>query len=87
MCMTVRTTSLHIDRPEVVGQLPGLDPAEIQNVVDDAEQMLLAALDAPEVTQLLPSVTGPARPIDSSSVYPPIALSGVRSSCDIAARN
>ena len=43
----------HGQRPEVVAQLPGLDAAEVQDVVDDAEQVFLAALDADEVLELL----------------------------------
>ena len=52
MCSTASITSCSGNRAEVVRQLPAFDPTEVQDVVDDAEQVLLAALDAPELLAL-----------------------------------
>ena len=51
-----------------------------------ASRWLLAALDPLEVEPLRLGHR-PRMPSDMRSAYPPMALSGVRSSCDIVARN
>jgi hypothetical protein len=43
--------TIHVHVGEVEGQLPRVDPAEVQNVADDREQMSLVEPDAPEIAR------------------------------------
>ena len=66
---------------------PRLDLGEVQDVVDQREQVVLVALDAIEVRALRARSPGREFPPRADPLYPPMALSGVRSSCDMLARN
>ena len=66
--------------------LPGLDLGEIENVVDQREQVAAGAHHALQRLHLSSRLRSRASS-SSISVTPMIAFSGVRSSCDMLARN
>ena len=64
----------------------GLDLGQVEDVVDEREKVLARAVDVVHVVGLLRVELAEERAI-SISEKPMIALSGVRSSCDMLARN
>ena len=67
--------------------LPGLDLRQVENVVDQREQVPAGAQHALQRLELVLPLRGRRASSCSISVTPMIAFSGVRSSCDMLARN
>ena len=66
---------------------PGLDLGQVEDVVDERQQVPARRVDVAEVIVLLVVELAEHALPSSTSEKPMIALSGVRSSCDMLARN
>ncbi|OWK25268.1 hypothetical protein AJ87_12330 [Rhizobium yanglingense] len=67
--------------------MPCLDLRHIQDIVDDVEQVLAAVMDVAGIFVVFREPSGPNIWFCRISEKPRMALSGVRSSCDMLARN
>ena len=74
------------ERRDLELDLPGLDLGQVEDVVDQREQVVAGGEDVVEVLLLL-LVDLAEQPSRSTCEKPRIAFSGVRSSCDMLARN
>ena len=87
MSRTSPTTGASVDRLGAELHLAGLDLGQVEHVVDELQQVARAGEDVAQVLLVRGESPGPTLPSCISSAKPMIAFSGVRSSCDMLARN
>ncbi len=76
-----------VEARELELHAPGLDLRQVEDVVDQREQVLARGRGCPAGTPSCLAFSSPNMRSVSTSEKPMMALSGVRSSCDMLARN